>query len=47
MSCSFCGKPQDAVSVLVKGFHGCICNECVDIAKKLVETKLSELEKED
>lgn len=26
--CSFCGRPEDEVSLLINGTFGCICEEC-------------------
>lgn len=47
LSCSFCGKPQEAVDVLVRGYYGCICDECVKVAQKLIERKISDKNKEE
>src|SRR5258705_11349144 len=36
--CSFCGKRQDQVTRLTPGpRHLCICNECVDSCRQVVE----------
>jgi ClpX C4-type zinc finger/Putative lumazine-binding len=36
--CSFCGKRQDQVTRLTPGSgHLCICNECVDLCREVVE----------
>jgi hypothetical protein len=36
--CSFCGKKQDQVTRLTAGpGHLCICNECVDFCREVVE----------
>lgn len=35
--CSFCGKSQDEVLVIVAGIHVCICDECVNQAKGIVD----------
>ena len=26
--CSFCGRSEDEVSVMVNGTNGCVCDEC-------------------
>ena len=38
-SCSFCGKTQDQVHTLVAGSGAFICDECVDIAAKMIEKR--------
>lgn len=35
--CSFCGRPQSEVGLLISGLHGQICNECVDQAYQIVK----------
>ena len=35
--CSFCGKPQDRVARLIAGPGVCICNECVEICRAVLE----------
>ena len=36
--CSFCGKPKEETRRLITGPDGaCICDECVDICKSMVE----------
>ena len=37
MRCSFCGKPQDRVARLIAGPGVCICNECVEICRAVLE----------
>ena len=43
--CSFCGKNNTQVTVIVKGKIGeeeaCICNECVKLAQELVDEFVS------
>ena len=34
--CSFCGKPESEVRVLLSGLHGYICDECVASANKIL-----------
>lgn len=53
-SCSFCGKPQGQVRLLIRGpiletVHILICNECVDLCNKLIaeETPPSPLSQEE
>ena len=38
--CSFCGKLQSQVSKIIAGHDVYICNECIDISKKLVDEEL-------
>lgn len=35
--CSFCGRPDTAVELLINGIDGCICSDCVAQAKELVD----------
>ena len=36
--CSFCGKPKEETRRLITGPDGaCICDECVEICKSLVD----------
>ena len=35
--CSFCGKPQEAVSRIVAGPGVYICDECVSVCKNIIE----------
>ena len=36
--CSFCGKPKEETRRLITGPDGaCICDECVEICKSMVE----------
>ena len=36
--CSFCGKPKEQARKLITGPDGaCICDECVEICKSMVE----------
>jgi ATP-dependent protease Clp ATPase subunit len=45
--CSFCGKSQARVRALFEssGLPGCICNECLDICRKILEDDKKRLEK--
>jgi len=38
--CSFCGRSEDEVRLLITGFNGFICNECVDQAYTLTHESL-------
>ena len=40
IKCSFCGKSQAQVKKLVAGNGVYICNECIDLAKKIVDDEL-------
>ncbi|MBI2966606.1 MAG: ATP-dependent Clp protease ATP-binding subunit ClpX [Bacteroidetes bacterium] len=35
--CSFCGRTNDQVGLLIKGMHSYICDECTENALKIVE----------
>jgi len=39
--CSFCGKSQHEVKSLIAGPGPFICNECVDLCSKILESKSS------
>ena len=36
IKCSFCGKTQDQVKKMIAGNGVYICNECVDLSKKII-----------
>ncbi|MDF7638849.1 ATP-dependent Clp protease ATP-binding subunit ClpX [Lactobacillus sp. ESL0791] len=38
--CSFCGKTQDQVKKMIAGNGAYICNECVDLSKKIIDDEL-------
>ncbi len=40
--CSFCGKSEDQVQKIVAGPGVYICNECVDLCKKIIDTELEQ-----
>lgn len=40
IKCSFCGKTQDQVKKMIAGNNVYICNECVDLAKKIIDDEL-------
>ena len=37
LTCSFCGKTQEEVSRMVAGPGVCICNECVELCKTIID----------
>ena len=41
-TCSFCGRPEDAVQLLITGETGNICNLCTDQAQQMVAAQLAE-----
>ena len=40
VKCSFCGKPQSQVKKIVAGNGVYICNECIDLSKKIIDNEL-------
>ncbi len=38
-SCSFCGRPEEAVEKLISGPHSFICDRCVRLCMEIVEKK--------
>lgn len=40
IKCTFCGKTQDQVKKMIAGNGVYICNECVDLAKKIIDDEL-------
>ena len=40
IKCAFCGKTQDQVKKMIAGNGVHICNECVDLAKKIIDDEL-------
>ena len=38
--CSFCGRPESHVAMLITGVSGCICNECIDRAHQLLNEEM-------
>lgn len=39
--CNFCGRPETAVSLMMHGNDGCICEECVELAKTYINENKS------
>ena len=37
LRCSFCDKTQDQVTKLIAGPAVCICNECVDLCREILD----------
>lgn len=35
--CSFCGRPDTQVQLMINGIDGCICSDCVEQAQKLID----------
>ena len=42
LKCSFCGKPKDQVRRLVAGPGVCICDECIELCKEIVDDEFFE-----
>lgn len=40
IKCSFCGKTQDQVKKMIAGNNAYICNECVDLSKRIIDDEL-------
>ena len=40
-SCSFCGRPESQVSLLLTGISGCICDECVSRAHQMLNEEMA------
>lgn len=43
-SCSFCGRPEGQVSMLITGLDGYICNDCAQQAYQIVKENLIDFE---
>ncbi len=43
--CSFCGRPEREVSLLITGVNGYICNDCAEQAYRIVEEAMTETRK--
>ena len=39
-SCSFCGRPESQVALLLTGINGCICDECVSRAHQMLNEEM-------
>lgn len=42
LSCSFCGRGENEVRLLLPGMNGCICNECAERANEIVREYLQQ-----
>ena len=40
-TCSFCGRPESQVSLLLTGISGCICDECVGRAHQMLNEEMA------
>jgi hypothetical protein len=40
-TCAFCGGRQTQVRRLVIGLHVAICNECVDVAREILDEQIT------
>ncbi|MBQ0069449.1 MAG: ATP-dependent Clp protease ATP-binding subunit ClpX [Bacteroidales bacterium] len=40
LTCSFCGRGENVVQLLLPGMNGCICNECAERANEIVHEYL-------
>ncbi len=44
MRCSFCGRAEDEVKLMMPGYNGCICNDCAEMAYNIAKEQLSKNE---
>ena len=44
-TCSFCGRAENEVSLLITGINGCICSDCAEQAHEIVEANMAEKSK--
>ena len=45
MRCSFCGRTENEVKLMMPGYNGCICNDCAEMAHNIVKEQLGKNEK--
>lgn len=45
LRCSFCGRLESEVELLMPGMNGCICNECAERADQLAKEYLDKMYK--
>lgn len=38
--CSFCGRAEKDVNMLISGINGCICDECAHQANEIVQENM-------
>lgn len=43
--CSFCGRSEDEVGILVDGINGCVCPECAAQIQKIIDEQKEEVHK--
>ena len=43
LRCSFCGRLESEVELLMPGMNGCICNECAERADQLAKEYLDKM----
>jgi len=39
ITCSFCGRPEDAVEKMISGPNAFICSKCVNLCAEIIEKK--------
>jgi len=39
--CSFCGRPESSVDILISGVDGYICNDCIEQANSIIRTEFN------
>ena len=44
--CTMCGKQESETEILLKGKHGCICDECVDAAYDMLLDMREDMQQE-
>ena len=44
MRCSFCGRTENEVKLMMPGYNGCICNDCAEMAHNIVKEQLGKNE---
>ena len=40
MRCSFCGRTESEVKLMMPGYNGCICNDCAEMAYNIAKEQL-------
>ncbi|MBR5087157.1 MAG: ATP-dependent Clp protease ATP-binding subunit ClpX [Muribaculaceae bacterium] len=40
MRCSFCGRTENEVKLMMPGYNGCICNDCAEMAYNIAKEQL-------
>ena len=44
--CSFCGRSEKDVTLLITGMNGCICNECAEQAHEIIKEAMKQSQKD-